>query len=167
MRIIFKDWCRTFTIWNIPSNITNISNSKGSASIFKYNTTKLDDVSDSNLKEWGIYLKNWYRSKSLNNEEEDKNENVDAKIELRIDSETTGYLQCYIVSSNYSSSRLDYDWSSSNESILTISSYSTITIVGDGTCQITCVDRTTKDIGILDVEVKDGKIVSFTSRFKE
>ena len=37
----------------------------GIVEIFKQNSSIMDDVSDANLREWGIYLKNWYRSKSL------------------------------------------------------------------------------------------------------
>lgn len=49
---------------NISYVAWNISHSKGSASIFKYNTWEYDNVKDSNLKEWGIYLKRLYRKKS-------------------------------------------------------------------------------------------------------
>ena len=51
-----------------PRNISyvawNISNSKGAASIFKNGSADMTDLSDDNLKEWGVYLKNWYRNKS-------------------------------------------------------------------------------------------------------
>lgn len=49
---------------NISYVAWNISNSKGSASIFKEASIYMSDISDANLKTWGIYLKNWYRSKS-------------------------------------------------------------------------------------------------------
>lgn len=58
-------WKQVLDSRNISYVAWNISNSSGTASIFKHNTTDLYDVSDSNLKEWGVYLKNWYRSKSL------------------------------------------------------------------------------------------------------
>lgn len=60
-------WKEVLDSRNISYIAWNISNSKGVASIFKHNTSDLTDVSDSNLKEWGIYLKNWYSSKSSNN----------------------------------------------------------------------------------------------------
>ena len=162
-----EKWKKVLDDRNISYVAWNISNSKGSASIFKYNTSNLSDVSDSNLKEWGVYLKNWYRAKSLNKDVENNEENLTAEIELIIDSEQTGYLQCFIVSSNHSSSRLDYDWSSTNEGILTISSYSTISIVGDGACSIICKNKTTGKIGILDVEIKNKQIVNYSSRYVE
>ena len=57
-------WKQVLDQRNISYVAWNISNSKGSASIFKENSYDMVDVSDSNLKEWGIYLKNWYREKS-------------------------------------------------------------------------------------------------------
>lgn len=57
-------WKAVLDARNISYVAWNISNSKGSASIFKHNTVDLVDVSDSNLKEWGRVLKNWYRSKA-------------------------------------------------------------------------------------------------------
>lgn len=59
-----ENWKKTLDDRNISYVAWNISNSKGSASIFKHNSSDMIDVSDENLKEWGIYLKNWYRSKS-------------------------------------------------------------------------------------------------------
>lgn len=57
-------WKKVLDERNISYVAWNISNSKGSASIFKYSSSDMYDVSDSNLKEWGIYLKYWYREKS-------------------------------------------------------------------------------------------------------
>ena len=57
-------WKQILDARNISYVAWNISNSKGSASIFKQNSPDMTDVSDSNLKEWGVYLKNWYREKS-------------------------------------------------------------------------------------------------------
>ncbi len=56
-----ENWMRVLNERNISYVAWNISNTKGSASIFKYNTKDIYDVSDLNLKEWGIYLKNMYR----------------------------------------------------------------------------------------------------------
>ena len=61
-------WKKVLDSRNISYVAWNISNSAGSASIFKHKTTDLSDVSDSNLKVWGVYLKDWYRSKSLSAE---------------------------------------------------------------------------------------------------
>lgn len=58
-------WKQVLDLRNISYVAWNISNSSGTASIFKHNTTDLYDVSDSNLKEWGVYLKNWYSSKAV------------------------------------------------------------------------------------------------------
>lgn len=153
-----------------PRNISyvawNISNSQGDASIFKYNTSNLADVSDANLKPWGVYLKNWYRTKSLTpktNEEELK-----AEVELMTEiPEWSSNYECFIVSKGHDESRLNYDWSSTDTSLLTISEYSTLTIKGNGKCSIIAKHKTSGLIGILDVELKDGKVVSYTSRYKE
>ena len=59
-----ENWAKVLDERNISYVAWNISNSKGSASIFKQGSTDMTDMSDENLKEWGIYLKNWYRSKS-------------------------------------------------------------------------------------------------------
>ena len=57
-------WKQVLDSRNISYVAWNISNSVGSASIFKYQSYDMVDVSDANLKPWGIYLKNWYRNKS-------------------------------------------------------------------------------------------------------
>ena len=57
-------WLKVLDSRNISYVAWNISNSAGSASIFKQGSTDRVDVSDSNLKEWGVYLKKLYREKS-------------------------------------------------------------------------------------------------------
>ena len=158
-------WKKVLDTRNISYVAWNISNSKGSASIFKYNTTNLSDVSDSNLKTWGVYLKNWYRAKSLQQKQE--NEDLTAVVELmtEVPEWSTSY-ECFIVGDKYDSSRLNYEWSSTNESVLTVSEYSTITIKGNGTCSIICKHKTSSYVGILDIEVKNGEIVKWESRYK-
>ena len=59
-----ENWKKVLDERNISYVAWNISNSKGSASIFKNGSADMTDVSDENLKEWGIYLKKWYRNKS-------------------------------------------------------------------------------------------------------
>ena len=59
-----ENWRNILDDRNISYVAWNISNSGGDASIFKKGTTNITDVSDENLKPWGVYLKNWYRSKS-------------------------------------------------------------------------------------------------------
>ena len=163
-----EKWKKVLDARNISYVAWNISNSKGSASIFKYNTSKLDDVSDSNLKEWGIYLKNWYRAKSLNMLPGNEDENLQASVELKLEiPEWSTSYECFIISSGDSDSRLDYEWSSTNEAVVTVSSYSSVTIYGDGTCSIICKNKTTGEAGILDIVVKNGKIESWTSRYTE
>ena len=49
---------------NISYVAWNISNSECSSSIFKHGSNDMIDVSDSNLREWGIYLKKMYREKA-------------------------------------------------------------------------------------------------------
>ena len=160
-----EKWKKVLDARNISYVAWNISNSKGSASIFKYNTGNLADVSDSNLKVWGVYLKNWYRAKSLNiipEEEEIKNVNVELSMEIP---DWSTLYECFIQSPNHSDSRLDYTWSSTNEAVLSVSEYSSIRIYGDGNCSIVAVNKTTGATGVLDVVVKNGQIESWTSRF--
>lgn len=57
-------WKKVLDSRNISYVAWNISNSACSSSIFKKYSSIMDDVSDDNLREWGIYLKNWYRQKS-------------------------------------------------------------------------------------------------------
>ena len=59
-----ENWLKILDERNISYVAWNISNSGGSASIFKQGSTDMIDVSDENLKEWGIYLKGLYRKKS-------------------------------------------------------------------------------------------------------
>jgi len=59
-----QNWMKILDERNISYVAWNISNSKGSASIFKNGSEDMIDVSDDNLKEWGIYLKKLYRAKS-------------------------------------------------------------------------------------------------------
>ncbi len=161
-------WKNVLDSRNISYVAWNISNSKGSASIFKYNTSNLSDVSDENLKVWGVYLKNWYRAKSLNVQEQDPNENLNPTVELKTEiPDWSSNYECFIISSGDSDSRLDYEWESTNESVLTVSSYSTLYIVGDGTCSIICKNKSNGEVGILDIVVKNGKIESWISRYTE
>ena len=57
-------WKEVLDTRNISYVAWNISNSKGSASIFKYGSSDMVSVDDDNLKVWGVYLKYWYREKS-------------------------------------------------------------------------------------------------------
>lgn len=59
-----ENWLKVLDSRNISYVAWNISNSKGAASIFKYQSNNMIDVSDENLKSWGVYLKNLYRYKS-------------------------------------------------------------------------------------------------------
>ena len=174
-------WKQVLDSRNISYVAWNISNSKGSASIFKYNTSNLSDVSDSNLKEWGVYLKNWYSSKSQSSSNDNSNNNndnsydqtitkvdFDFTVELTSDEWTNNgapYWACFIATSGYSDSRLNYDWSSSNDGILSINEYSTITINSDGKCSIICRTKTGDKVAVVDVETKNGQIVNSTSRY--
>lgn len=59
-----ENWLSTLDELNISYIAWNISNSKGSASILKQGNSTMTDFTDDNLKEWGIYLRNYYRLKS-------------------------------------------------------------------------------------------------------
>jgi len=57
--------------------------------------------------------------------------------------------------------RVDYDWYSFDENLLTIDKYSTITCKGDGTTAIMAVNKKDKTVGIIEVVIKNKKIVIF------
>ena len=59
-----QKWKEVLDTRNISYVAWNISNSECSSSIFKKGSSNIIDVSDSNLREWGIYLKNMYRQKA-------------------------------------------------------------------------------------------------------
>ena len=56
-------WYKLLDSRNISYVAWNLSNSKGSASILKQETTSLTDFSDAALKEWGVWYKAWVRKK--------------------------------------------------------------------------------------------------------
>ena len=58
-----KNWYGVLEKRNISYVAWNLSNSKGSASILKQETTSLTDFSDEALKEWGVWYKAWVRKK--------------------------------------------------------------------------------------------------------
>ena len=57
------NWYKVLDERNISYVAWNLSNSKGSASILKQETTSLTDFSDEALKEWGVWYKAWVRKK--------------------------------------------------------------------------------------------------------
>lgn len=59
-----ENWLKVLNDRNISYIAWNISNSKGSSSIIKQGNTTMTEFVDANLKEWGIYLRNYYRKKS-------------------------------------------------------------------------------------------------------
>lgn len=59
-----ENWLKVLDQRNISYVAWNISNSQGSASIFKAGSNNMISTEDSNLKEWGIYLKKIYNKKS-------------------------------------------------------------------------------------------------------
>ena len=91
----------------------------------------------------------------------------EADFDLIIKTDDDGKIQCFITTKGYSTSRLDYNWSSTNQNIITISKYSTITIIGDGECSIIAENIETGEIGIIDIVITNGKISSAISRNSE
>lgn len=59
-----KNWLKVLDERNISYIAWNISNSKGSSSILKQGNSTMTEFVDANLKEWGIYLRQLYRSKA-------------------------------------------------------------------------------------------------------
>ena len=93
-------------------------------------------------------------------------ESMKTDFALEIKKNNAGVDQCYIVTPFNDTSRLNYDWISSDDTILKVSQYSSITIVGDGTCAIIAVHKNSGKIGVVKVTIKDGVIVSFTSEIQ-
>lgn len=93
--------------------------------------------------------------------------NEEADFDLKIITDSSGKVQCVITTKGFSTTRLDYTWTSTNTHVITISKYSTITIVGDGECSIIAQNITTGDVGILDIVVTNGKISSVVSKKSE
>lgn len=59
-----ENWLKVLDERNISYIAWNISNSKGSASILKQGNSTMTEFVDENLKEWGIYLRKYYRAKA-------------------------------------------------------------------------------------------------------
>ncbi len=93
--------------------------------------------------------------------------NEEADFDLKVITDSSGKVQCVITTKGFSTTRLDYTWTSTNTHVITISKYSTITIVGDGECSIIAQNITTGDVGILDIVVTNGKISSVVSKKSE
>ncbi len=88
---------------------------------------------------------------------------MDSQFRIIVKYNDDGILQCFIETFGYSVMRVDYDWYSTDESILTINKYSSITIHNDGTCAIYAVHRETGKIGVVEVVIKNGKLDSYYS----
>jgi len=80
---------------------------------------------------------------------------------------TEGIQQCYIETPGFDTSRVKYDWFSSDESIVRVNTYSSILIYGDGIVGITAVHKDTGAIGVVELEIVDGKIIRVTSLYEE
>lgn len=93
--------------------------------------------------------------------------NEEADFDLKVITDSSGKVQCVITTEGFSTTRLDYTWTSTNIHVITISKYSTITIVGDGECSIIAQNIKTGDVGILDIVVTNGKISSVVSKKSE
>lgn len=93
--------------------------------------------------------------------------NEEADFDLKVITDSSGKVQCVITTEGFSTTRLDYTWTSTNTHVITISKYSTITIVGDGECSIIAQNIKTGDVGILDIVVTNGKISSVVSKKSE
>ncbi len=88
-------------------------------------------------------------------------------FELSVKENDAKVLQCYIETKFFSQMRVDYDWYSFDENICSVSKYSTLTLKNDGTVAIMAVHKETKKIGIVVLEIKDKKLISYSSTFQE
>lgn len=61
--VSLKNWYKVLEDLNISYVAWNLSNTKGSASIQIHMSTDYTNFGDDNLKEWGIWYKNWVRKK--------------------------------------------------------------------------------------------------------
>lgn len=91
---------------------------------------------------------------------------IDTQFTLRVDNNESGDTQCFIETLGYSTMRVDYNWYSTDESILIISKYSTITIKKDGVVGIIAINKETNDIGVVEVVIKNYTIISYNSEIQ-
>lgn len=107
---------------------------------------------------YNINNHNYYYIVNVINE----NQKIDFELEIRKEN-NTNYLQLWIVTDGFSKSRLDYDWISTNEQVIKVSQFSTITIIGDGKCTVIAKEKETGVIGMIDLIVINNEIVDINS----
>ena len=91
----------------------------------------------------------------------------DCSFAIEIKENNDKQLQCYIITNGKPTSRLKYDWYSTDTNILTISKYSTISIFNDGVVAIIATNKDNKEVGVIELTIKNGKIVSTKNMFVE
>ena len=91
----------------------------------------------------------------------------DCSFAIEIKENNEKQLQCYIITNFKPTSRLKYDWYSTDTNILTISKYSTISIFNDGVVAIIAINKDNKEVGVIELTIKNGKIVSTKNMFVE
>lgn len=91
----------------------------------------------------------------------------DCSFELEVKENDDKQLQCYIITKNKDVMRVKYDWYSSDESILSINKYSSIFIHNDGVVGIIAVHKETKETGVIELVIKNGKIIETKNVFSE
>ena len=150
----------------IPEKIVNLITNEEEAVEIKYDSNKVI-VKDGKVypKESGVIVFSY----TLNDynyyyQYEVVGTMAKADFDLKIKTDSTGKTQCIITTAGFSNTRLDYNWSTTNKHVLTVSKYSTITIVGDGECSIIAENIKTGQVGIIDIVVTNGKISSAISR---
>jgi endoglucanase len=91
----------------------------------------------------------------------------DCSFAIEIKEDNDNQLQCYIITNGKPTSRLKYDWYSTDTNILTINKYSTISIFNDGVVAIIATNKDNKEVGVIELTIKNGKIVSTKNMFVE
>ncbi|MDD3171530.1 MAG: glycoside hydrolase family 5 protein [Bacilli bacterium] len=90
---------------------------------------------------------------------------ITADFGLKTEKNDQNIQQCYITTKGNDTSRLLYDWYSSDESIIRINIYSSISILKDGTVGIIAIHKETGAVGVLEIVIENGVIVSQNSNF--
>lgn len=91
----------------------------------------------------------------------------DCSFAIEIEENNNKQLQCYIITNGKPTSRLKYDWYSTDTNIITINKYSTISIFNDGVVAIIATNKDNKEVGVIELTIKNGTIVSTKNMFVE
>ena len=149
----------------VPDKVLNLLTNQEEEVIIEFDKTKVDYINGVYYPKKAMTIQFKYTLNDYTYYFEYKF--IGEPLKLDFDLELKYYeekLQCWITTSGYSITRLDYDWISSNEDVLVISKYSTVTIVGDGSCSIIVNLKNSDKYGIIDIIIENGEVISAITR---